>query len=303
MVDAYPALVDAPLRAVLAAISGPAVQLDASGAVAFVNDAFIGSTGWARTEVIGATWDGDLAPTDCESRPLIAAAFAGVVGQGTGELFTRGGERRTVSWDVVPVRDDDGAVSGVVCLGRDITGQQHALRERARLAGALAATTDRDPVTGLANALGFVRETAHAVRVAARVRRADALLCVRVHGLAAVSMVHGADAADDGLCAVGEALRSALRESDVVARVDTDLFAVYAVGTTSLEHGAATVARVRAALDRQNTQARARGRAFDVLCTVAAAERAPGDAIEPWLARAASLVPPAVELDAAPAVR
>lgn len=292
MADACATPADTQLRALLSAVSGPVVQLDVRGAVTFVNDAFVAATGWAREEVLGATWVGDLVPAGCPTRPLVAAAMCGGVGQGAGELFTRGGERRAMAWDVVPLRDSADVVSGVVCLGRDITGQRHAMRERAQLAGALAATTDRDPVTGLANTLGFVRETAHALRVAARIRRADALLCVRVHGLAAIATSHGVAAAEDAVCAVAEALRGAVRDSDVLARVRADLFAIYAVGTANPDHGDATVVRMRAALDRQNVHARAAGRVFDVDCSVAAAERRPGDAIEPWVARAASLVPP-----------
>lgn len=279
---------DARLHAVLGALSSLVMHFDASGAVTFVNDALLDATGAVRAEVIGAEWGEGAVPAGCQTRALIAAALGGMAAQGHGELLTRSGGRRLVTWDIVPVRELDGRVSGAVCVGRDVTDEQRAAGERARIVRELAAMADHDPVTGLANRLGFLRGTVHAVQVAARTRRADAVLCIRVHELAAAYAAQGVAAGDDAVCAVAEALRAVVRESDVVARVGVDTFAIYAVGTAAPDHGVSVAIRVRAALDRQNARARGAGRAFDLSCTVGVAEREPGDAVEAWLARAAA---------------
>ena len=280
---------DGVLRDVLGALSAPAVQLDPAGVVAFVNDAFLDATGWARAEVLGADWDDGFVPAGCATRALFAAALGGAAGRAQGELFTRNGERRVIAWDAVPLRDAVGRAAGVACVGRDVTDERRAARERGRLAGELAALGERDALTGLPNGRGFVRGTEHATRVAARTRRADAVVAVRLDALAATYATHGAAAGDDAVCAVAEALRGAVRDSDVVARVAEATFAVYAVGTAAPNHGEAAAARVRAALDRQNAYARAAGRAFAVGCRVGVAERAPGEALDALLARAAAV--------------
>ena len=277
---------DARLHAVLGALSSPAVQLDTDGRIVFVNEAFLDVTGWARGDVTGADWGDGFVPACCETRALVAAAVAGTSARGQGELFTLHGDLRRIAWEIVALRDGADRPCGAVCVGRDVTEERRVAREHTRLARELAARVDRDALTGLLNRRGFMRETAHAVRVAARMRRADALLCVRVDGLAAAYAVHGAAAGDDAVCLVAEALRGVMRDSDVVSRIDDDTFAIYAVGTGTPHHGAAAAARVRAAFERHDARARAAGRTFDLTCTVGVAEREPGDAAEPWLARA-----------------
>jgi diguanylate cyclase (GGDEF)-like protein len=190
-----------------------------------------------------------------------------------------------VAWDVVPVRDGVGRPAGRVCVGRDVTDERRGAGERVRLARAVAAMSDRDELTGLLNARGFAHIAEHAARVAARLRRTDAVVWVRVDGLALAYAEHGAPAADDAVCSVAEALRGVVRDSDVIARVAPGAFVVYAVGTGTPGHGEAAAARVRAALDLANARAGAAGRAFDAVCTVRVAEREPGDDVEALLRR------------------
>jgi diguanylate cyclase (GGDEF)-like protein/PAS domain S-box-containing protein len=279
---------DARLRDVLGGLSGMSVQLDAAGSVTFVNDAFLEATGWARGEVVGAEWCEGFVPAGCTTRALFDGPLAAPA-RGEGEVFARDGGRRVVAWDVVPVGDAGGRPGGRVVVGRDLTEERRGIGERARLARTLAALSDRDELTGLLNPRGFTHIADHAARVAARLRRTDALLLVRVDALAAAYADHGEGAGDDAVCAVAEALRGAVRESDVVARVAQDAFVVYAVGTGTAGHGEAAAGRVRAALDLQNVRARAAGRTFDLACTVRVAEREPGDDLESLLARVATV--------------
>jgi diguanylate cyclase (GGDEF)-like protein/PAS domain S-box-containing protein len=281
---------DARLHLVLAGLSGPALQTDAAGEVVFANDAFLAATGWARGEVVGAEWADGFVPAGCASRALFAAALRAGAGpaRGEGEVFTRGGGRRLIAWDVVPAA---GGPGGWVAVGRDVTEARRGAREQARLARALAESADRDALTGLLNARGFARLAEHAARVAARVQRTDAVLWVGLDDLAEALAAHGAPALDDAVCAAAEALRGVVRDSDVLARVAADAFAVYAVGTPTAGHGAGAAARVRAALDAENARARAAGRTFDLRCTVRAAERAPGEEVAPLLRRASAAAP------------
>lgn len=281
------------LRIVLGAVAGiVAVELDAHGTVRFVNEVLLDVTGWSRGDLLGAAWDEELAPAGCPSHPLMAAGLAGQGGQVEGELFTCQGDRRRIRWDVVPLRDGAGRPDGLVAIGLDVTDETRASREHGRLAHALAATVEQDALTGLPNRRGFLRAAGHAVRVAARQRRPDTVLAVRILPTSALHAAHGAAAGDDALCAVAESLRAGVRDSDFVARVDDDLFAVYAIGTDSPSHAAGAAERVRAALAAQNARARDAGRTFVVPYAVGMAERQPGESVEGLLARAAAGAPP-----------
>jgi len=285
---------DVRLRDVLGGLSGLAVQLDSAGSVIFVNDAFLDATGWARPEVLGAEWCEGFVPAGCATRAMFDAQQSSAT-RGEGEVFARDGGRRVIAWDLIPIADDLGRRGGIVAVGRDVTEERRGAGERARLLRALAAMTDRDELTGLLNAQGFARIAEHAARVAARMRRVDALVRIGVENLAGLYAAHGEGAGDDAVCAVAEAIRAVMRDSDVIARIAPDTFVVYALGTATPQHGESAAARVRAALELQNVRARAAGRAFDLACTVRVVEREPGDDTETLLARAATAESPAAE--------
>lgn len=288
---------DARLRDVLGGLSGVCVQLDASGTVTFVNDAFLDATGWVRSEVVGAEWCEGFVPAGCATRSLFDLAVTAVADaaavRGEGEVFARDGGRRVIAWDIVPVQHENGRAGGLVAIGRDVTDERRGAAERARLARALAAMTDRDELTGLLNRHGFARIAEHAARVAARTRRTDALLWVSLDELPAVYGGYGEAAGDDAVCAVAEALRGVVRDSDVVARVGAAEFVVYAIGTATPGHGESAAGRVRAALEMQNVRARAAGRGFDLACTVRVVERDPGEDLDGLLSRVESADAPA----------
>ena len=88
----------------------------------------------------------------------------------------------------------------------------------------------RDELTGCVNPRGVAMFGAQILEAARR--RGDAVHClfVTVDGFARVTAVFGADAGDDLLVAVADALRSATRATDVVGRWDCDVFVVVGPG-------------------------------------------------------------------------
>lgn len=276
------------LRDVLAQLSSLTVELDVRGLVAFANDAFLEFTGWTREEALGADWFECFVPADGATRAAFLQAMAdgAVPTRSEGEVLVRDGARRLVAWDTVVLRGADGRVVGTTGVGRDVTDERRLAREHERLARALEALDERDELTGLYNRRGFRRVTEHAAKVAARMRRIDAVLHVEVQELAAVNAAHGEAAGADALRAVAETLRAVMRESDVVARGGDESFVIYAIGITTPGDGLCVARRIREALDAQNAQARGWGRAFDVAYAIGVAEREAGDDLDALMARA-----------------
>jgi diguanylate cyclase (GGDEF)-like protein/PAS domain S-box-containing protein len=105
-------------------------------------------------------------------------------------------------------------------------GQFQDITERRRQEAELRHLADHDPLTGLLNrrafSLALERHLAHGRRYGGE----GALLMVDLDGFKRVNDLHGHAAGDEMLTASAEALRSRLRESDVIARLGGDEFAV-----------------------------------------------------------------------------
>jgi diguanylate cyclase (GGDEF)-like protein len=116
--------------------------------------------------------------------------------------------------------------------------------ENAELARALAAMEQvalRDPLTGLYNRRYFLSALADRIARVGRYGEGAAILYVDVDGLKAVNDRLGHAAGDAVLTAIATCLRSETRESDVVARIGGDEFALL------IDHvdGAAAAAKSR----------------------------------------------------------
>jgi diguanylate cyclase (GGDEF)-like protein len=113
------------------------------------------------------------------------------------------------------------AVLAAVILAQAVAARRR-LAELARSAGALRAMAFRDELTGLFNRHGFDRLAVdHGARAGAR-----ALLLLDLDGFRALNESLGTAAGDELLKVVADRLRRAVRESDAVARIGADEFAV-----------------------------------------------------------------------------
>lgn len=134
--------------------------------------------------------------------------------------------RRMRAWQVVkfPFHDTDGTryVGG---LAIDATDR---LRREEELRSSLSIT---DPLTGLLNRRGFELMVEPALGRARRRGTAGTLLRANFHGFARIADRLGPRAGDSIITPAALTLRNAFRETDVVARVGDDAFAVFAVDT------------------------------------------------------------------------
>ena len=124
-----------------------------------------------------------------------------------------------VALTVSPIRDRDGAIVGASTIARDISVRLRYQEQLRRLA-------DHDSLTGLHNRRRFERDVADQVSRARRYGELATLLLLDLNGFKAINDSYGHRMGDRLLKTIGHALRARLRETDVVARVGGDEFAV-----------------------------------------------------------------------------
>ena len=134
---------------------------------------------------------------------------------------------------------------------------------RNQLQDVLRSLALREELTGLYNRRGFVTLAEQHLKLARRTGRTARLVFVDVNGFKRVNDRFGHPEGDRALVAVAEVLRATFRESDIVARVGGDEFAVLAI-----EAADASAERLRARLssnlEAYNAQAR---RGYDLTVT------------------------------------
>jgi len=139
-------------------------------------------------------------------------------------------------------------------LAAAVSGHRASARELRSLSVEMEQLALTDELTGLRNRRGFLVLTDQALRMARRTRAKCALVYVDLDGLKRVNDTRGHAAGDALIADAAKVLGQVFRESDVVARVGGDEFAVFAVldeqdGTEALNM------RLTSAIDRFNAQA------------------------------------------------
>ena len=210
---------------------------DVAGRIVWVNDAFCGISGHERHDVIGRTPSFQKSGEQSSEmyRQLWQNILAGKVWQGRIVEARKDGSRYTVDETITPLRDGDGAVRYFVAVQQDVTQRELAHQHDHYLAR-------HDVLTGLPNR-AMLREIVHkAISNASRTQQLVAILFVDLDGFKPVNDQYGHAVGDQLLTAVAERLRSAVRQSDTVARVGGDEFVALATGIDSRD-GASGLAR------------------------------------------------------------
>ncbi len=147
------------------------------------------------------------------------------------------GELRTLSIEARPVRsgqaDGDTAV-GCVAVLRDVTPTRAESAPRPqRKANEQAAAADtlalRDQLTGLYNRRCFAEVAEQALRTLARAGLPGCLFYADLDGLAAINESLGHEMGDRVVVSAAQLLAGVFRDSDIVARMEGDEFAVLAL--------------------------------------------------------------------------
>ena len=132
-------------------------------------------------------------------------------------------ERRQLLWKTIRIGAND-APGCLLDVVRDVTAERSAALHVEEMVQALAEATTVDPVTGLLNQRRFVQDLDREHRRAQRVWESYAIARLDVNGMSALNAALGWDGGDTLLRRIGEELRTARREYDLVGRWKADEF-------------------------------------------------------------------------------
>ena len=127
--------------------------------------------------------------------------------------------------------------------------------ERHRLSSALRSLSLIDDLTGLYNRRGFADLGEQHLKLARRTARAVLLVFLDVDRLKTINDTLGHHVGDRALCQVADLLRDSFRQSDVIARMGGDEFAVLALDALE-EHQTEVIERFREKIQEQNERSR-----------------------------------------------
>jgi diguanylate cyclase (GGDEF)-like protein/PAS domain S-box-containing protein len=183
------------------------------------NPAFARMLGRDPGELLGAGFAGIVHPDDLpERRRLIDAVLAGRPASGEVRFKHRDGHHIHALAAASLTHGADGELL-ILLQAVDIS-------ERKMLEARLQHLADHDALTGLYSRRRFEEELVREVSRSRRHKRVGALLVLDLDGFKQVNDRFGHSTGDEVLVRVSDALRRSLRESDVLARMGGDEFAV-----------------------------------------------------------------------------
>lgn len=197
------------------------VITDDQGVILRANKAFTRITGYEEYEVVGKT--PAVLQSGLQDRTFYQHFWSRVqeAGSWEGEIWNRkkNGDIYAEWLTVTAVRGESGTVLNYVGTFHDITRRKEAEKQAHRLAF-------YDSLTGLANRALLEERIADVCKFNARFHSFAALLYLDIEQFRAVNDTRGYGVGDLLLQAIGERLGSVMRETDTLARIGGDEFAI-----------------------------------------------------------------------------
>lgn len=190
----------------------------------FINKRHLQRLGVREEEIIGKTYGEFHSPE--ETRVFIEKVDS-VFETGESIQHEHRSERdgkyflRTLS----PVKDQEGNVIAVSVISKNVTDIKRMEDEFRKLSLS-------DELTGLYNRRGFLTLAVQQLKMASRFKGEVCLLYIDLDNLKSINDRFGHKEGDTALIETANILRKTYRESDIIARIGGDEFAVLAVGTT-----------------------------------------------------------------------
>ena len=189
--------------------------------IVYANPALLLMSGYSSAEVVGQTpalFKSGQTP-DAVYQSLGAAIAAGEIW--TGEFINRrkNGTRYLESKTIAAIRDEQGRVQFYFAIGEDLSQRQkHQQHVEALLA--------LDQLTGLPNRSAFLYTLAGTLNGARQDGKQATVLHIDLDDFFGINDTLGIDQADQLIAETAQRIRDALRQSDLLARLGNDKFAV-----------------------------------------------------------------------------
>lgn len=130
-----------------------------------------------------------------------------------------------------------GEIDGIICLARDIRQMKEELIRKAK-------TASYDPLTSLPNRNLMQDRLIHAIRMARRENKMVAVLLLHLENLSAIIETRGQESGDRIIVEVAGIIRATVRDTDTLARMKKDQFAVVFGSLSSREDGAMVATKI-----------------------------------------------------------
>ncbi|HEX6065027.1 MAG TPA: PAS domain S-box protein, partial [Longimicrobiales bacterium] len=225
--------------------SDAVIVTNAQGFIEYVNAAFERTSGYKLADLRGRTpgvLKADRQPPEFYAR-MWATLRKGEVFRSEIANRKKTGEIYYEDLAIEPIRDADGNISHFVSTGRDVTQ-----RKRTELSADTAAFYD--PITGVSTFKLLNERSRQILALARRHGLTAALLQVDVKGLAGLNTNLGPQVRDELLRKFADRLKQGLRESDVIARGESEGFFILLSDVAEAAATARVVRRLRESVSR-----------------------------------------------------
>lgn len=221
------------------------VRVDPELRLTYLNPAALALTEHRPDDLLGrhvSILDGSSPTLGAWEAALMEVLRTGAAAEADLSLVARG-EQRWFHARLVPQRDAEDAVVGVISAARDVT-------DRRRAQVLLEHQASHDPLTGLANRVLLLERLGQALGRLGGTPGVLALLLVDLDGFHEINALRGHAAGDLVLIETARRLSATARGVDTVARVGGDQFVLVCENLTALADADRVAQRLREVLSR-----------------------------------------------------
>lgn len=219
-------------RITLLSIGDAVISTDREGNIANMNSAAEKLTGWALKDCAGSHIDNIFHIVNAKTNRSAENPLQKVLKQGVvvglanhTVLISKSGERYHISDSAAPILDDEGHLTGVVLVFRDVTEEYRRSEE-------ISYMSFHDKLTGLFNR-AFLEEEIQ--RLNAQRRMPLSIIMADINGLKLINDAFGHQMGDRYLITAADTLKKCCRSDDVIARWGGDEFVLLLPNTAEEE--------------------------------------------------------------------